>query len=213
MVLKVFTGPGALERLQGKKPILSNKALTRRVRALTGKEGERITTAFQNLYDNVTLAANVADIRYIAGLNGLTNTLIHKMRVWVNVDGVGMNSTVRIMILEDTQLRATDLLVAGILQVPADPFSSYKQESVDIHPFSAKRLNKNLPTISRARVIKDIMFSQINNTETEVKSMKFDINYRGRKADNNTGWLFLVLSDQANVVNIQVLADVTNLDD
>ncbi len=213
MPIRVFTGPGALERLQGKKPVLSNKSLTRRVRALTGKEGERVTSAFQNLYDNVTLAAGTADIRYLAGLNALTNTLIHKMRVWVNVEGAAMNSTVRILVLEDTQLQATDLLVAAILQVPADPFSSYKQESENIHPFGAKRLNKNLPSISRARVIKDIMFSQINNSETEVKTMKFDINYRGRKADQNTGWLFLVLSSQANTVNIQVLADITNLDD
>ena len=211
--IKVFTGPGALDRLHGKKPVLSNKSLTRRVRALTGLEGERITTAFQNLLNGAVLTGGTAEIVYLAGLNALTNTLIHKVRFWMNIVGAANDSTVRIMIVEDTQLQAAALVEADIIEVPGDPFSSYSQGGADIHPFSSKRLNKNLPLISRARVIKDIMFSQVNGTFTDVKAMKFDINYRGRKADNNTGWLLFVLSDQANTVDIQMLADVTNLDD
>ncbi len=200
------------EGIVGRKPVLSNKSLTRRVRALTGTEGIRITDT-QNLYDNVTLVGGTADIRYTGQLNIQNNLLLHKMRVWVNVDSPAMNSTVRIIVLEDTQLKATDLVVADILANVTDPFSSYKDGRADVHPFGAKRLNKNLPLIYRSRVIKDIMFSQINNSESEVKAMKFDINFRGRKVDDNTGWLFLVLSNQANIVDIQYLVDITNLGD
>ena len=210
--IKVFTGPGALDRLHGKKPVLSNKSLTRRVRALTGLEGERITTAFQNIFNDVTLTANTSEIVYFAGLNGLTNTLIHKVRFWINVVGAASDSTVRILIIEDTQLQATNLVEGDILET-SDPFASYSQGGADIHPFSAKRLNKNLPLISRARVLKDMMFSQVNGTLTDIKALKFDINYRGRKADNNTGWLVLVISSDANVIDMNILADVTNLDD
>ncbi len=210
--IKVFTGPGALDRLHGKKPVLSNKSLTRRVRALTGLEGERITTAFQNIFNDVTLTINTSEIVYFAGLNGLTNTLIHKVRFWINVVGAAADSTVRILIIEDTQLQATNLVEGDILET-SDPFSSYSQGGADIHPFSAKRLNKNLPLISRGRILKDMMFSQVTGSLTDVKALKFDINYRGRKADNNTGWLVLVISNQANVIDMNILADVTNLDD
>ncbi len=205
-----FKGPPSSAQLAGRKAVLSNKSLTRRVRALGGTEGKRITDT-QNLYNNVTLTAGTAEIKYTGQVNILRNQLLHKMRVWVNIKSV-TDSTTRIILLEDTQLKATDLLVAGILASPADPWSSYKDGSIDIHPFGAKRLNKNLPDIYRARVLKDMLFSHVIGSESEVKAIKFDINFSGRKLSDNYGWLFLILSNGANVVDLQYLVDITDLD-
>ncbi len=193
--------------LSGKKSVLSNKALTRRVRALTGTEGER-TTGFQNLYNAVTLGVNSSDINYLAGMNSLTNSLIHRMRVWVNITAVA-NSTTRIIVFEDTQLSATDLVSANILQIE-EPFSSYAQDGAVVHPWSAKRLNKNIGSIARCRILKDIIIGQTLTANTRVARM-FDVNFHGRRADQQVGWGFLVISDQMNVVDIQVLVDSTSL--
>lgn len=62
-----------------RKKVLSNKALTSRVRGLTGQEGRRKYKE-QKLYDGVSLVANTADINYLTELNGLSNHVIHNLR-------------------------------------------------------------------------------------------------------------------------------------
>lgn len=189
-----------------KKPVLTNRQLTRRVRGLTGLEGAR-KTLFQNLYNNVTLVANTADINYLTA--PVTNRLIHTMRFWLRYQSVA-NSMTRLIVFEDTQPSQGNAVVGDILELP-EPFSSYP---ITVHPYSARRQDKNLKTARRIRILRDFMWTANEPVAgaDHVKAMKFDIKLFGRKTDEDIGYGVLIISDQANTpVDLQVLWDLTDL--
>ncbi len=202
-----FKGPPSASQLAGRKSVLSNKSLTRQVRGLKGKEGLRTTTS-HNLYNNVTLVANTSDINYISSLNGLTNTKVHRMRVWVHLTAVA-NSVTRIIVFEDTAKVATNLVSAGILTAE-EPFSSYIQGGKIVHPWSAKRTDKNIDGPARCRILKDVYLAQTMTANTKVARM-FDVNFHSRNTSPQLEWGFLVISDQGNVIDINLLVDSTQL--
>ncbi len=192
-----------------RKKILSNKALTSRVRGLTGTEGRRKYKE-QKLYDDVTLVANTADINYLTELNGLSNHIIHNLRFWINYVAVA-NGHTRIILFEDTDKGDTDLIVGEIL-AESVPHSPYVENLFDVHPFSAKRLNKNLGSTYRCRILKDISFSNnLNSGATKAFSRMFDVRYNGRKTDSRLEWGMLVISSQADTpVDINYGMDITD---
>ncbi len=193
-----------------KRPVLSNKSLTKRVRGLTGNEGRRKVST-QKLYDGVTLTANDADINYMTTLNALSNSMIHSVRFWINYVAVA-NGFTRIIVFEDTDKGATNLLVAAILTEEV-PHSSYVVNLFDVHPFSAKRLNKNLGHGTyRCRILKDILWSNnLNSGATKAASRQFDIQFNGRKTDTRLEWGVLVISSQADTpVDINYSIDFTD---
>ena len=183
MSIKVFTGPGALAKIQGKKPILSNKALTRQVRALHGKEGQR-TMLVQNLINNVTLVANTAQIFYLTTINGAEDTIIHSLRFYIRWQSV-INSANRLIIFEDVRAAQGNAAAALVLATVGDVFSAYVGT---VHPFSAKRLNKNLGLEPRIRILRDTMFAdnEVVADVDNIKTIKFDMNFRGRKTIDHT---------------------------
>ncbi len=193
-----------------KKKVLSNKALTRRVRALTGKEGIKLTTG-QNLFDNETLAANTAEIAYMTTLNSLDNHLIHTVRFFVTWQNI-TNSTNRIIVFEDTRPSQGNAVAADILVDATEVLSRY---ATAVHPFSAKRLDKNIGDTRRIRILKDIAWheaEQLLNVDV-ISVRKFDINFGGRKLDAKLSWGVLINANQANSpIDIQYTAVITDLD-
>lgn len=192
--------------VSGKKPVLTNRQLTRRVRGLSGLEGAR-KTLFQNLYNDVTLVANTADINYLTA--PVTNRLIHTFRFWLRFQSIS-NSLNRLIVFEDTQPSQGNAVSADILEL-AEPFSSYP---ITVHPYSARRQDKNLKTARRIRILRDFMWSAnepVANAD-HVKAMKFDIKMFGRKTDEDIGYGVLIISDANNTpVDLQVLTDLTDL--
>ena len=193
-----------------KRAALSNRQLTRRVRGLTGKEGNRAMVQ-QNLYDGVTLVANTADINYMTTLNGLDDTKIHRVRFFVRWQSI-INSLNRLIVFEDTRPAQGNAVVGDILQNVGDTFSAY--DTAQVHSFSASRTDKNVGDSPRIRILKDFMWADAEPVAgvDVIKSMKFDINFRGRKSDTGLSWGVLIMADQANTsIDIQYLGDITDL--
>ncbi len=205
-----FVSQGSVAGGVFKKRVLSNKALTSRVRGLSGTEGKRKYKE-EKLYDGVTLVSNTADINYLAELNGLSNTIIHTLRFFINYVAVA-NGFTRIILFEDTDKGDTNLVVGEILSEAA-PHATYVEDGTSIHPFSAKRLNKNLETTHRCRIIKDMLWSNnLNSGATKMTSRSFDVRYNGRKTDSRLEWGMLVISSAADTpININYGMDITDL--
>lgn len=209
MVIKVFTGKGALDRL-GKKKVLSNKALTRRVRAISGTKGERLTVA-HNVINNITLVGNTAQVFPLTTLNQLGNKTLHNVRCFVRWQSI-INSANRLIVWEDIQNTSTAVTPDNILALENDIMSTYSADIELMHPFSAKRLEKNLQSKPRLRIIKDMMWADAEPVAGVdiVKLFRFDIKLNGRKTDTDLGWGILIMSDKANTpIDIQYLVDHT----
>lgn len=113
---------------------------------------------------------------------------------------------------EDTDKGDTDLVVGEIL-AESVPHSAYVENLFDVHPFSAKRLNKNLGSTYRCRIIKDMLFSNTLSIAGQDKpfARMFDVRYNGRKTDSRLEWGMLVISSQADTpVDINYGMDITD---
>ncbi len=184
-----------------KKRILSNKALTKQVRSLSGQEGERIpTTAL--LYAAVTLGTAVADINYFddAGLFISADPTIHHYYDCSIKLLAAAQATVRILYCFDEHFDGDNLLVAEILNTVTDSVSPYLTGDV-ANMKEAK--NKNRHEDYRCVVIRD----QIIALEAGVPKA-FNIRYPlfGRKTAGTTGSNFstffpfiLAMADESDV--------------
>ncbi len=196
---KIFRG--------NKKPVLSNKALTRRVRSLTGIEGKRDHIMLQ-VFNGITLTVNTQEIEYI-DIAGLEDSLIHKIRVYVAVTAPE-SCFFRLILLED-QIDNGPSLVGSDILVQQLPWAGYAAGK--IHPFGAKRLEKNTAKKFQGRVIKDQLMALNFDVTAEKKMYKFDVPFNGRKIDGTSDWLISCISDAACLVDIQVTVDKTKLED
>ncbi len=188
-----------------KKKVLSNKALTKRVRSLTGIEGKRDGFVL-SIFNNVTLVVNTQEIIYI-NLKQFVDTIIHKIRVNVAITAPA-SCYFRLMLLEDQRDDAPDLTGGDIL-VQELPWAGYA--TTDIQPFSSKRLEKNLAKKFQGRIVKDMLFAMNFDVTAEKKMFKFDVPFNGRKIDGSADWLISCISDVACIVDIQVSVDRTTL--
>ncbi len=203
MVIKVFTGPGALQRLSGKK-VMSNKSLSQRVRALSGLEGTR-KQVNQDLYNEVATAADVADINYMGIMNALNNVSFHRLRFWLELT-VAADSSNRIIVFEDRQASAAEAAVGDIL-VSGKTHSPYATAS---HPFSAKSNNKNLDGMPRIRILKDIYFSGVLSQITEKVVKIFDVPLHNKKGTDLTDYGVLIITSAVTTVDLEYLLDFTD---
>lgn len=209
MTVSVFTGKDALLKLHGKKKVLSNKALTRRVRGLSGQEGQRVQTLSQP-FNNITLDASTATIAYVGEFNALTNDLIHKLRI--NIHCVtNEDSTLRIILFEDNQPRTDEAEAVSILSTIVDTWSAY---AIGVHPVGAGRNTKNIEGHPRRiRILRDMLVSQSLNDRSERYVRLMDVNYFNRKKTlENFEIALLVMSTGTPLVDIQILIDHTDLD-
>lgn len=211
--MTVFVNTGKGNILERKKKVLSNKALTRQVRTMRGKRGKRVLVS-QNVLNNISLNANTAQVFKLTTLSNLSSATLHSCRFFVRWESVA-NSANRIIVAEDIQYTSADADPDSILDNPTDLMSPYQTDEESMHPFSAKRKEKNLPTKSRFRILKDMMWTdsrQIvgDGTNNIIKLFRFDLKLHGRKSDTDLGWVLLVHSDQNNTpIDIQYIVDHT----
>ncbi len=189
---------------------LSNKSLTRKVRGLSGQEGQRVMTLSQP-FNNVTLGAGVADINYVGEFNALNNDTIHRIRV--NIHSLAAeDSTLRIIIFEDNQPRTDEVEAGSILSTTADTWSVY---TITVQPVGAGRMTKNIQgTPRRIRVLRDILVAQSLQDRSERYVRIMDINFNNRKKTlENFELGVLCMSTGTPVVDVQFLIDHTDLDE
>ncbi len=203
-----FVGEGRVGQPLRKKKVLSNKALTRRVRALSGQEGQRTSTVGA-IFSAVTLTAGTADINYITGINGLTDDLLHRCKFYIHAVALA-DSTLRIILFEDNEPDVADLTVTGILSSES-AFTNIT--SADMQPWGAGRKAKNIEASPRrTRILRDILVPQTLTDKSERYMRILDVNFYGRrKTVENFDLGFLVLSTAATVVDITFNLDHTDL--
>lgn len=205
-----FRGEGQIG--QGKKKVLSNKSLTRRVRGLSGKEGKRESAGDESFIDGITLAANVGQVFYLAGLNSVVESKIHTVRFFIRWQSI-INSCNRIIVFEDIRPAQGNVVIGGIL-FEASINSLYTVGAQGVHPFSAKRLNKNVGDKHRIRILKDMMWADAEPIADVdiVKLFRFDLNLRGRRSSAGLSWGMVIISDKANTpIDVQYQYDYTDL--
>ncbi len=200
---------------QGKKRVLSNKALTKRVRGLSNQEGEREWGASQLLAD-VSHTAGTGQIKYFDD-SGMfltdANHIQHYYDCWLKLTSVA-DSTFRFIYLFDESFNDTNLTVAGILHLVTNSASPYDGGSVTT---LKEARNKNRTGEVRAVIVKDFVVA-LNAGESKI--MKFRLPMFNRRSYKTTGIntanflpLIMTLCDENTViVNLGVNYVRTNLD-
>lgn len=206
MVVKVFTGPGALARLN-KKPVLSNKSLSRRVRALSGQEGTRVMEN-EIIYGDTVLVGGTSAINYLNTLNALENDTLHRIRFYLDYVTTATN-VLRIIFFEDRQATSAEAITNDILALELYN-SGYAN---DVQPFSAKNNNKNLDGKPRFRIIKDMFISSVTGTHTSEIARMFDVPMHNRKSSALVDFGFYVLAKATGAtISIKANYDYTDLE-
>ncbi len=195
---------------QFKKKVLSNKALTTRVRSISGKEGSRLTLA-DNVFDAVTLTANTLDINALANTNGLTNSRIHNMRIWLHAN-TPADCQLRIIIVQDMKVVQAPPVVADILANTADPFSAYTATAGKVLPYDVSPGFKNLAVAFEVRIIRDFMMPMVLATHTERIARIINIPLHGISS-RHADYFICLMSSAAVVCDVQTTTSHTDLDD
>lgn len=186
-----------------KKPALSNKQLTRAVRALKATEGERSLVG-QELYAAVTLTAGTADINYLGSFpwtTSATPSICHYTNFYCKFLTTGATgATLRIMVCYDEHYDGTDLGITEILFTPGtDSTERYNNNTRTIK----EARHKNADVDARCVVVYDKLIPLIAN---EPKTLQFRVNHYNRKITDsgtddylNFNPFMMLLADEANV--------------
>ncbi len=154
-------GAGRITRVvrsQTKKKVLSNKALTKRVRSLSKIEGARIHGSAL-LYSAVTLTAGTADINYFNDVSGLFNDISTNINHYFDVHIkllAAAQSTVRILYCYDEHWDGTNLISTEILDTATNSVSPYLSGLVNSYKESK---NKNRDEEYRCVVVRDMLIA------------------------------------------------------
>lgn len=193
---------------KSKARVLSNKQLTRKVRAISGTEGARNTVSSSTfLYDNATLVAGTAQMVYIQTVLGnnlfhTTNPRIHHYydaRIKLLTTSAG-GATVRLIYGFDDEGRL-DGAVAEVLQVPSNSCSPLISSGAV--SYKELRYKKNLLVDDRFNIVRDQIIPLVAN---EPKCMTIRLPLFNKKTRENSGGanlsgfqpFVLMLSDEAN---------------
>lgn len=201
-----------------KKKVLSNRQLTKRVRSLTGQEGNRIMSSAL-LYSAVALVAGTPDINYFDdfGLYAVGSDIIqhyfdcHIKLLCTTAGGC----TVRLLYGFDEDYDGTNLTGAEILNTATDSASGYLTGAVANYK-EAK--HKNARVNYRTRIVWDKLIPLIQN---EPKSFNVRLPMYNRKTKVATGAniaefypFMLALSDEADsTISVGVEYWRTNLEE
>ncbi len=190
-----------VSRRQPKKKVLTNKALTRQVRALSGKEGARIHTGGL-LYSAVTLTAGTADINYFddATLFFAGNTSINHYYDCSIKLLAAAQATVRILYCFDEHFDGTNLVASEIFETVDNSASNYLDGDVN-NMKEAK--NKNRREQYRCVVVRDMIIA-LEAGVPKAFRIRFPLfNRKSIEASgaNQTTFLpfILALADESNV--------------
>lgn len=190
-----------------KKKVLSNKSLTKQVRALKGTEGERKLTG-ELIYNAVTLTAGTADINYFAASGVFTSTaecpmVLHSLDVKMKfLCATAAGATVRLLLCFDEHYNGTGIVASDIFYTSTGsnsvaPYNQYNTRSVKTYK------NKNLDQTPRCVVIRDTIIS-LNQNEPKVVSFKVPLFNRKVMDIGVADYLkphpfMCLLADEANV--------------
>jgi len=195
-----------------KKKVLSNKALTQRVRALTGTNGERLHNGHA-MYEAVTLATNTPQIKFFDEITGplfaSTGDITHHYyiaHIQLGCTTAG-GSVVRIIYGWDNQPAyddGDDLEPDDILESSAIPSSNYN----DTKALPLKEANnKNCAENPRAVIVKDMLIPLIANEKKafNVKLPLYNKKGNGESATKNKFRPFLMaVADINSTFNMYV---------
>lgn len=195
MSLQKFKNPWVTPvNFAGKKPVLSNRQLTRKVRTLDNQQGQRTYTG-SAMASAVTLTAGTARIDTAAGLADSTVHYIDYVIKAVATAG----ATLRLIFFMDELYAGTAAVVGDILAAPTDSASHYSTNDT-ILPLKEAR-HKNREFDARVVVYEDRTIPLIAN---EPRFFKVRQRMNGRKFRNNDGNInprfgVMALADEANV--------------
>lgn len=187
-----------------KKKVLSNKSLTKRVRALSNQEGERVIKQFQTDVAS-TLTAGTALIRYFDDSSAFTTGVTVKhhyydchVKLLCSTAG---GATVRMLYCFDEAWDGTNLVVAEILDSTADSGSPYLDDAVTN---LKEARHKNRSNDYRCVVVKDMLIP-LNNGEPKCFNMRLPLFHRrtaGTTSPNVSAFypFMMFLADEANVL-------------
>jgi len=198
--------------VQGKKKVLSNKALTQKVRSLTNTSGERLHNAHV-FYDAVTLAAATPQLLYFdeAGESlfvtaGEARHHYYTAHIQLSCSTAG-GSVVRLIYGWDNQPAyddGDDIVTDDVLEQPTRPASNYNDQKA--LPLKEAN-NKNSAENPRAVIVKDLLIPLIAN---EKKAFHIKLPLYNKKSNGATGArskfrpFFVALADVSTSFNMFV---------
>lgn len=195
-----------------KKKVLSNKALTQRVRALTNTSGERLHLG-HGLYTAATLAAATAQLNYFdeagqplfqTGGEAIHHYYIAHIQLSCSTAG---GSVVRLIYGWDNQPAyddGDDIIAGDVLESPTIPSSNYNDQTA--LPMKEAN-NKNSAENPRAIIVKDLLIPLIAN---EKKAFNVKLPLYNKKTNGATATkskfrpFMLALSDVSSTFNMYV---------
>lgn len=197
---------GKLYRVKGKKPVLSNKQLTRRIRRLDNSQGELKTTVEQ-LYNTVTLTANVADINYCTNLaNQNLDGRYHYSDMLLSIEAAG-DSFTRCIFFRDWYPNDADLSAGEILNSGTDYSSGYV---ADVVFGSIKPNHKNWDEPRRVEILWDKLFSHSTTGSSDRVAFQKRFKWYGLRPAERCRIGMLIISTAANIVECSISTIYTN---
>lgn len=200
-----------------KKKVLSNKALIRKVRALSNMEGTRLH-ASALLYSAVALVAGTADVNYFDDTAGLftvtTDRLHHYYDAHIKLScATAGGCTVRLLYGFDEDYDGTNMTSAEILNTATDSASGYL--SADVVSYKESK-NKNRNQNYRGVIVVDRLIAVEQNVP---KAFNIRLPLYNRKTHATGGEniaefypFMLALSDEADAtISVGIDYVYTNL--
>lgn len=180
--------------VKGRKPVLSNRQLTRQVRSIKGTQGQR-DKAGAVTASGVTLTAGTARID---NYGSIADSLVHYVdfRIKLLCSTAG-GATCRLIFFADEQYDGTGVVIADILNAPTDSVSPYLDDKC--LPIKEAR-HKNRKFDARVVVYDDRTIS-LNNGEPKFFKVRMKLN--GRRFREKDGTVLprlgvMALADESN---------------
>jgi len=189
-----------------RKKVLSNKALTGKVRSLTKNVGQRITDPItaSDAFSSVTLTNGTADMNYLDTVGNymsvpIDNSVYHYMDLWFKLTSTA-GSLVRIICGLDMLGSATGV-PADILQEPTQVASGYDADNAASEKEFA---HSNRKSAFEHAIIKDLSVSLVAN---EPRLFRVRVPLRGRKAITKAGearrpWVLCLANSADAIVSV-----------
>lgn len=181
-----------------KKPVLSNRALTKQVRALKGQEGNRQQET-DILATGVTLTAGTPRLDKVDSIenNSMLHSIVYNLKFLCTAAN---GATVRLLFVTNENPDSGDLVADDVFITSTDSASPYNLDNCAERSMAT---HKNRKVDYRVHVYKDMLFAL---NAGEPKAFRVRINYHGRRVrrqDNDSAHNFepvvVALADEANV--------------
>lgn len=180
-----------------KKPALSNKELTRRVRSLEQLDGQLVIEEDTLISSGTTLTAGTANLSFFTSV--ADGDRIFYIDYYIKLLAAS-TATLRMIWFDDSSYNAGAAVVSDILKDTTDSTSSLSDTGQVAPLWLAK--HKNASETYKCYVRKELMIPMIAG---EYKAMIVRINYHRKRIGNQdtdgTPWLpsLLCLADEANI--------------